>query len=132
MVTGDWMDPRPIPPWRWRFGLWGPIWIRDVAAIRDFVAKQKLIPLTAVGAPAPAKTTRTKAAEIPIELRVPPFPGGMRMPHLHFEGQIYPMTDKQWQAFSGLVLRRLQERLAGAKSISFSHLMEISEAIDAL
>lgn len=117
-------------PWWWRYGFPAPIWIRDIGLIHETIKEFKLSPLEELGRVAP--TTQAKGAKVPIGPRIPSFPGGMRIPHLHLGEQIYPLSPEQWQSFSRKVVARLKDRLAGAKEISFTQLMEISDAIDAL
>jgi len=65
-------------------------------------------------------------------LKPRPFPGGLRFPHLHFKKDIYRLTEKQWQDFSGTVLNNLRGKLDKAQTVSFEQVMELSEVIEGL
>lgn len=58
--------------------------------------------------------------------------GGIRVPHLHWKGDIYVLDEKQWSAFSGKLVKEYQEKLAKVSTVSFDQLIELSEAIDTL
>jgi len=65
-------------------------------------------------------------------LKPRPFPGGLRFPHLHLKMDIYRLTEKQWQDFSGTALKNLREKLDKAQTVSFEQVMELSEVIESL
>jgi len=54
---------------------------------------------------------------------------GITIPHIHYQGKTYLMTTDQWTEFASDVQKRLSEKLAHAKSITFSKLVQIHEAI---
>ncbi len=76
--------------------------------------------------------TRSAKQNIPIKIGPRPWPGGIRGAHLHFKGDAYLLDEKQWGEFSQTILKNIQERLSGAKSVSFEQLMEASEATNSL
>jgi hypothetical protein len=47
------------------------------------------------------------------------FPGGIKIPHLHFQGDIYILNDKQWKEISTEVINGLRKKIADAKSVNF-------------
>lgn len=55
--------------------------------------------------------------------------GGIRVPHVHYEREIYLLTDKQWTEFSQKVIESFQNKLAHAKGINFEQLMKLSDAM---
>jgi hypothetical protein len=95
------------------------VYIRNLEQIRNFIAAEKLTPVAAA---------QLRGAE--REWHSPW--GGMRMPHLHLEGDLYLLNTEQWQRFSGALLKSVREKLAVAKTVSFDQAMEISEAVEAL
>ena len=107
-------------------------WIRREGMIGEFVQKNKLQPIDTapfeIEAIAGAVEAREEKAALP--LRRPPFPGGMRSPHLHFRGAVYALNEQQWRAFSGGVVKDLNERLAKASVLSFDQMRDVAEGID--
>lgn len=75
-----------------------------------------------------AVEAREEKAALPV--RRPAFPGGMRVPHLHFKGSVYVLNEQQWHAFSGGVIKDLNEKLAKASVLSFDQVRDIAEGID--
>ncbi len=108
-------------------------WIRREGMIGEFVQKNRLKPIDTspyeiealAGA---AVEAREEKAALPV--RRPPFPGGMRVPHLHFKGGVYVLNEQQWHAFSGGVVKDLNEKLAKAAALSFDQVRDIAEGID--
>jgi hypothetical protein len=58
--------------------------------------------------------------------------GGMLVPHLHWNGNVYILNEKQWGSFSKSLVKDFQKKLAGANSISFQNALDISNTIDAI
>ncbi len=112
----------------WKNGGRLDLWIRNVDVIADFTTKLKLKPIAREHlinmAPAAAGTEPTVRA-----LQNPDIRGGIRMPHLHFKGEIFLLNDDQWKVFAGQTLKNLQERLGTAKTVSFDGMAELSEAV---
>lgn len=63
--------------------------------------------------------------------RVPPFPGGWRSAHLHFDGDIYLLDHKQWREFSKARLEEFSHQLENTRTISFENFVEVGEALAA-
>lgn len=63
--------------------------------------------------------------------RGPGIPGGWPVPHLHFDGDVYLMDQKQWEVYSQGRLRDFSHQLEQASSISFRDFMEVSNAVHA-
>ncbi len=120
-----------LEPWWWRYGLPSPIWITNLGLIQQVIEQHRIAPLTEKQMPAmqlaPPDAQVEAAALKPGGIR-----GGMRIPHLHFEGRVYPLNREQWQEFSGQVLEGLRKNLRSAKAVSFPQLLELSEAIETL
>jgi predicted aldo/keto reductase-like oxidoreductase len=58
-----------------------------------------------------------------------PTRGGMRMPHLHYAGEIYAMKDSQWGEFSKTAVSALVQRIGKAQRVSFDGVMKLSQAV---
>jgi hypothetical protein len=131
-----------IPRW-WLFGLPAITWIRHSELVEQIVESHRLrsYPIEGLatevmmapqfeGADQPeAAATTSLAARFPKPL---PYPGGLRVPHLHYKGDIFVVNDKQWQEFTKGVLEGFRAKLAKAQTVSVEQLVELSEAIDAL
>ena len=109
---------------RWRWGLPSPVWLRELARITELVKKMGLKPVPEKALP---------RFEVAIEGRIPPFPGGLRTPHLHLNGQVFTLNEEQWQQFAGgIITDALKTRLAAVKAVSFEQAMEMSDVIEVL
>lgn len=111
-------------------------WIRNLDYIRDFTAKHKLAPLGkehfVMEDLLPIEPAVQQEAVMKRRLPWPPFPGGIRVAHLHLGSDIFVLTDEQWREFSSGALKGLQEKLKDARTIGFSQLMDLSESIGPL
>lgn len=119
---------------RWIFGLPAPIWLRNIDMIGKVVQENKLQPvdrdtLFPLAVAEGAGGEQEKAALV-LDKRV--YPGGIRIAHLHYKGEIYLVKEELWRDFSGKVVRDFQARLGNVKSISFEETMQLSEAVDSL
>jgi hypothetical protein len=54
------------------------------------------------------------------------------IPHIHYEGNIYQLTDTQWNSFANVAVAKLGSRLATAKNISFDKFIATSEIVEEL
>jgi hypothetical protein len=130
----------------WRLGRPADIWLSHSVLVNKLIKQFKLKPLAVESYPSmPAMdasmieetammSTRTKAATImPPKLRWPrPFPGGLRIPHVHYGADVYLLNQTQWKDFSTSVLRDVSKRISSAKEISFEQVVELSEAVNTL
>lgn len=64
-----------------------------------------------------------------LRLKPRPFPGGIRAAHLHYKGEVYMLTNKQWNDFSNRMVGELRERLSNARDIGFQQLTQLAEAM---
>lgn len=130
----------------WRIGRPADIWLSHSALVESVIKKFKLKALAVESYPSmPAMDTgmldetammATKAkavSAVPAKLRWPrPFPGGLRIPHMHFGADVYLLNQEQWKDFSTAVLRDVSKRIASAKEVSFEQTVELAEAVNAL
>lgn len=80
--------------------------------IGDFIESKGLEPVK-IG----AVTGRSRAPErLFRDLKIP---GGIQVPHLHFNNKIYPLDDKQWTEFSKGIIAHSKATLAGVKQVGF-------------
>ncbi len=118
-------------PW-WIYGRPAEFWVRYRDLVAGFVKKADLRPIPPehlfFDDPIPIGVGKAEAASI----RPRPFPGGLRMPHLHLADGLYQLDQTQWRAFSGEVVRDFQEKLARAGTVGVSELLELSEGINSL
>ena len=112
------------------FGMWDPVWIRDARFVKEFIEKNRIEKITGA-----ATTPRGAAAEQRREILAlldRPFPGGIRVAHLHLGDDIFLPTESQWKDFAGQVMEGFKTKLAHAQSVSFEQVMELSNAIETL
>ena len=127
-----------IQPRWWKFGL--PrldMWARNAELIGKFIGEYKLKPeatehlqgliMDGFEMEVPAVTRTSKATA-----KIRPFPGGLRIPHLHFKGELYVVNEAQWSKISTQLMDAFRAKLAATKSVSFEQVMELSESINSL
>jgi hypothetical protein len=118
---------------RWDF------WHLELPAITRFIDlhAQELVKVRVAGqAPvameqpvaAAAHTGTVTPRESKVLIWDPRF-GGMRMPHLHYRGEIYALNPEQWTEFSKMAVTSLAGKLGKAEKITFETLMDVSKAV---
>jgi len=124
------------PLWEriWKYGGRADLWIRNIAVVNEFITKNNLKPVPAGHLPMPIMASElppspTAKRTLPKPV---PFPGGIRFAHLHYQGNIYVLTDDQWKEFAGRMLKDFQSKLATVKTINFEQAIELSAAIESL
>ncbi len=129
---------------RWLNGRPAEIWIAQLDVVEGMIKEYELKPLAEEHYPVMDITHHlspmeahmaqmdAKAAKRVASVNPKPFPGGLRLPHLHFKDEIYLLDNKQWKEFSFKVIRSLKDRLNRAKTVSFDQLLEASAGVDAL
>ena len=116
-------------------------WLQNEALITKIIKAHKLAPIdqsyfmkdnTFVAAEAGLQKKGAKKKVEAKKLWPRPFPGGMRIPHVHLKEEIYLLKDRQWREFTKEIVSVFQERLAQANNVSFEQVMKLSEAIESL
>jgi hypothetical protein len=108
-------------------------WVSHVGLVEKFV-KANLNDLVKVNAAthAVAGVGREAGAQPAARATVvmwDPTRGGMRMPHLHYAGEMYLLNESQWAAFSKGAMAALTEKLGSAGRVSFENVMAVSDVI---
>jgi len=129
--------PVTVPWWggHIRGIVWTP-WVINLDLVKEIISEQKLTPV----APGTLSTPMDLYSMGPMNMEEgetgnlsrPIIRGGIRIPHLHYEGEIYLLSDSQWNTFSKRLINTFKEKLSKAKTVSFEQLMEISEAVSAI
>jgi len=119
----------------WKYGRRADLWLSGQEALGKFLRKYRIKALPRASYPydATPMLQEIPSAKVMKQMRVEalwprPFPGGIRIPHVHFEGELYILNPKQWKAYSALVMNDVQERISKASKVDFAQLIEISEA----
>ena len=68
--------------------------------------------------------------DIPRKFWPRPFPGGMRIPHVHLDGEIYMLKDEHWKELTEKVINKFRTKLANMKTVNFEQMMKLSAAFD--
>jgi hypothetical protein len=121
-------------------GIQATIWVKNIKLIDKLIGQYKLKVTPDKALPtlgfAPTEglgeSVAGRAALKRSPVRIPPFPGGIRVPHFHFKGEIYFLDEKQWRDFSSQTIKILQDKLSRAKAVSFENLVELTEAVEGL
>jgi hypothetical protein len=74
---------------------------------------------------------KTNAGERDLEVWLWRF-GGMKELHFHHGGDIYVLSQNQWNKFSRNLLSVFSKKLEGAKTISFDQAAELAEIVDSI
>jgi hypothetical protein len=98
-------------------GKYANLWIAHTEIVEKTIKKENIKPRSH---PVLKGNLEDKATQIG-------FSGGIRVPHLHLNGEIYILNKEQWSTFSNEVIRDFSKKLAEAKNVSFSQLMELAE-----
>lgn len=117
-------------------GIPSDFWVLEAARIKEFVQQMKIQPvdqsyLADDPVPVPNVAATARVAN-PAVLYPRPFPGGLKTAHLHFQGNVYLLTDEQWKKFSADALKTLKDKLNKASTVGFGPMMELSDAISGL
>jgi hypothetical protein len=116
--------------WHFIYGKPVDFWMVQARAVGQFIKANKIKPV------AQEALRASSAGEAPakaVEIAAEPWwwkYGGMRVPHLHYGGELYLLDQEQWKAFSGGIVKEFSKKLAAANSVNFGQLMEISEAVN--
>jgi hypothetical protein len=107
------------------------IWISQAVQVGRFV-EAHLKDLTKVRVAVEARAGLEAPAGAQAAARVliwDPTRGGMKMPHLHYAGEIYILNEAQWAEFSKGAVSALAERMNKAQRVRFDDVMQLSEAV---
>lgn len=110
-----------------------PVFIKNTKLINSLIRKWGLLPSKLSSYYSGPQVAGQKLAPgTEASIHFPNFPGPLKVPHLHYEGDVYILNDSQWKEFSTAIIKGFQDKLANAKSVNFGQLMEMSGAIDTL
>jgi hypothetical protein len=116
----DFRDPiwQAVIDRKWRWGIPSPIWLRDMGRIGEIIKEMNLKPM-AEGTLRSVEVERTSADPKYLP-KLPPLPGGIKIPHLHFDGKVFLMNEEQWEKFAGgVVIDGLKAKLKKTRTVSF-------------
>ena len=103
------------------------IWSAQVDIAKAIIAKHQLQPVEVkTQITGGLKPVRGTAVKFPVRWPKVPFPG-IPVPHLHYGGEIFPVSEGQWTQFADGVMKDIQTKLAGAKQVSPDALAALSE-----
>jgi hypothetical protein len=109
---------------RWDF------WVAQVEIIERFVkATRSELTQIKIAAQSPVELGTKAPAAAGKAILWDPTRGGMRMPHLHYAGEIFLLNEAQWASFSKSAIKALTEKLGKAQKVGFEDVMQVSEAL---
>lgn len=125
-----------LSKWKLINGGWPGPWIINEARVRKFIELNKLNPVSQESIQTRALELETKAGR-EIKSQINPIyiidpRGGMRNPHLHYKGKIYLLDSKQWNKFSGEIVKEFSKKLAAANSVTYEQLVELSDVMNGI
>jgi hypothetical protein len=92
-----------------------PVWELTSAYVKDFIAKNKLIP-----AKQKILIDEKQVSQIPSWWKY----GGPWGPHLHLGDDIYVLNSAQWQDFSQGLIQEMNLKIKGAGTVKFENVMQ--------
>jgi hypothetical protein len=118
---------------QWTSGIRADFWHLKEKAIGDFIAKNKIQVLEKISNAVIEEQTREVtlnpiSAKITID-KIKNWPGGLKNPHLHYQGNVYLLDDAQWSKFTTPILKELSTKLTSSPSISFDGLVNAHTTI---
>ena len=115
-----------VPTW-WKHGGMPALEYSKIAV--NIIKTFKLRPAEQIGVMSGAKATVALA-------RKPKKPAGpiagIPAAHLHYEGQIFLLDDRQWKDFSTKLMAEFTNKLSKTKVVSFEQLQKISSIMETL
>ncbi|MGE5405572.1 MAG: hypothetical protein ACM3PP_11610 [Candidatus Saccharibacteria bacterium] len=124
-------------PWWWKFGKPADFFVVEYDRIKEMIKELELIPATQAQLGIDMQLAMKEAAAFSDNPQAMSYErhwkwGGMKIPHLHFDGDIYLLNEAQWHKFSHKVIDGFKDKLTHAKAINFEQMLELSEAINNL
>lgn len=122
----------------WLSGEPAELWLAEVRFVADLIKRYDIEVtdpghLTQGGARLHEMQAHYRDEELAREfVRPQPFPGGKRIPHLHFKGDFYALNEEQWAEFSGAMVERFRAKLEGVGTVPFTKMMELGDAIETM
>ena len=110
------------------------IWMAWSTFIGKFIDERKIAPVASEHlpyhdegpTPQPMAEQRSEAQDLRF-IRPRPFPGGLKIAHFHYKGEIYLLTESQWQEFTSKAMGMVQEKIQKAETITYQPLMELTQ-----
>jgi hypothetical protein len=126
--------------WKIIFGGWPGPWIINEDRVRKFIEINKLNPVSPesfqTGAIAPEASARMSNDPMKSQLnpifRIDNPKGGMRGPHLHYRGNVYLLDSKQWDKFSGEIIKEFSRKLGEANSVTYGQFVELADVVNGI
>ncbi len=117
---------RPLP-----IGGWLDYWIQNTEAVGDFVRKNELQPVSAAAIPAAVgeigstANANVKSPNASRHILDPGIRGGIHVPHLHCDGNMFMLNDKQWGEFSSKIISEAKAKLVKVNVVNFDQAMSV-------
>ncbi len=107
-------------------------WAKNAKVVNKYITAHKLEEITnhhlSTGRVLKEANLSKKTPELRKELKN----GGMRVPHLHYDGKIFLLDELQWKDFSKTIINDFRLKLEKANSINYEQLMELSGAMESI
>jgi hypothetical protein len=114
-------------------------WLTHLGVVASFIKENALKPVDAkhLGIGSPGLSLEAVAGVAGPYAGTPttqtlllwdPRHGGWPMPHLHYAGEMYALTESQWEQFSKNAMAGFADKLRKTERVTFNQLMEVSGA----
>ncbi len=115
-------------------GPYNPFWMANHSLVRQMIKEKGYKPAAEgmLAAHMAALSMETGERSEAVSKMKRPIPGGIRVPHLHFDTDIFLLDESQWKDFSAKMMKEFQAKLSRVNAVSFEQAMAISEAVDTL
>jgi len=117
---------------RFLHGIPNPMWIRNVELIGNFIDKNKLVPMADHNLMPVKRMEKAGLAANQLSLHYVPWWwfGGIKVAHLHFNGEVYILNDAQWKNFSKDLMHGMKTRIDNAGTIPFESSLEMAQIVE--
>jgi hypothetical protein len=119
-------------------GGWLDYWVKNAEAIGEYVRAKKLKPVGAATVPSlvgelpSGAGAGAKAVSSAVRIKDPGIRGGLRVPHLHFDGNVFMLNEQQWAEFSGNIIAESKAKLGKVNSVNFDQAMILAQTTESL
>jgi hypothetical protein len=120
----DWFVPRqttiPVIQLRHFPGGDGPVWEQFSDIVKQIIDEHNLLSMNEISTSLKSRPEHKELYEMSLKWINPK--GGGNLPHLHYKGDVYPVTPTEWNEFSKAAIGKLQQKFtANIGSISFEN-----------
>lgn len=116
---------------RGKYGGRRDFWYSHATFVGSFITENSIKPSMPFGGPAMQQQSAMGGTEARL-LWPWGFAGGIRIPHLHYNGEFYAVNEAQWGKFTKSVITSVTEKLQKTQRLGFDQLMDVADSVHTL